>query len=171
MPTNPSQHTLVAVDTNVLLDCACGEESPLDALATIRRKIKLVQMVVSPTVLEELGYWARFAEQRDKQKAAQTALRSLRTKWNFRPVNLIPVGHGIVEQIALRLQRVGLLPTTEYHDALILSEAALLGCSILLTGDAHLRELDFRRASLELKACDVEMPVVATPREIAAKFF
>ncbi len=171
MPTNPSLHTLVAVDTNVLLDCACGEESVLDALATIRRKLKGAQMIVSPTVLEELGYWARFAEEPERKKAAQAALRSLRTKWSFRPVNLIPVGHGIVEQIALRLQRAGLLPATEYHDALILSEAALLGCSILLTSDAHLRELDYRRALVELKACDVEMPVVATPREIVAKFF
>ena len=48
----------------------------------------------------------------------------------------------------------------------ILAEAALLNCAILLTGDAHLRGLDFQRASLELRALDVEMPVVATPREI-----
>lgn len=34
-----------------------------------------------------------------------------------------------------------------------------------------LRGLNFQRASLELKAFDVEMPVIATPREIAAKFF
>lgn len=41
----------------------------------------------------------------------------------------------------------------------------------LLTGDAHLRGLDFQRVSLELKAFDVEMPVIATPREIVRKFF
>ena len=46
-----------------------------------------------------------------------------------------------------------------------------LGCAILLTGDAHLRGLDFQRTSLELKAFDVEMPIIATPREIVAKFF
>ena len=38
-------------------------------------------------------------------------------------------------------------------------------------GDAHLRGMDFQRASLELKAFDVEMPVIATPREIVARFF
>jgi hypothetical protein len=37
--------------------------------------------------------------------------------------------------------------------------------------DALERGLDFQRTSLELKAFDVEMPVVATPREIVAKFF
>lgn len=98
MPTSPSPPTLVAVDTNVLLDCACGEESVLDALATIRRRIRAVQMVVSPTVLEELG-------------------------------------------------------------------------AILLTGDAHLRGLDHEKVRLELKACDVEVPIIATPREIVAKFY
>ena len=70
-----------------------------------------------------------------------------------------------------RLQEARLLPAEEYNDGLILAEAALLGCVILLTGDAHLRGLDFQRASLELKAFDVEMPVIATPREIVAKFF
>jgi len=171
MPTSPSPPTLVAVDTNVLLDCACGEESVLDALATIRRRIRAVQMVVSPTVLEELGFWSRFAKHPAKQEAAQIALRSLRANWSFRPVNLIPAGHGIVEQIALRLQNAGLIPMWEYHDALILSEAALLGCAILLTGDAHLRSLDHQKVQLELKACDVEVPVIATPREIVAKFY
>ena len=58
-----------------------------------------------------------------------------------------------------------------YNDGLILAEAGLLGCAILLTGDAHLRGLDFQRASLVLKAFDVEMPIVATPREIVSKFF
>ena len=171
MPTNPSSHTLVAADTNVLLDCACGEELVLDALATIRRKIKSVRMIVSPTVLEELGHWARFAKQPDRQRAAQTALRSLRTKWDFLPVNLVPVGHGVVEQIASRLQKTGLIPTAEYHDALILSGAALLGCAILLSADTHLLELDYEKVSSELKACDVGASVIATPREIVTEFF
>ena len=83
----------------------------------------------------------------------------------------MPVGHGIVERIADRLQEARLLPAEEYNDGLILAEAALLGCAILLTGDSHLRGMDFQRASLELKAFDVEMPVIATPREIVARFF
>jgi hypothetical protein len=86
-------------------------------------------------------------------------------------VNLVPVAHGIVECIADKLQEAGLLPPEEYNDGLVLAEAALLNCAILLTGDAHLRGLDFQRASLELRACDVETPVVATPREIVSKFF
>ena len=69
------------------------------------------------------------------------------------------------------MQEARLLPAEEYNDGLILAEAALLGCAILLTSDAHLRGLDFPRAARELEAFDVEMPVMATPREITAKFF
>jgi hypothetical protein len=105
----------------------------------------------------------------DRDQAAR-ALRGL-AHWGLDLVNLVPVGHGIVERIADKLQEAALLPTEEYNDGLILAEAALLGCSILLTSDAHLRGLDFRRASLELKAFDAGMPVIATPREIVAKFF
>jgi len=98
------------------------------------------------------------------------ALRCL-AQWGLNVVNLVPVGHGIVERIADKLQDSRLLPTEEYNDGLILAEAALLGCDILLTGDAHLRGLDFQRAPLELKAFDLNMPVIATSREIVAKFF
>jgi hypothetical protein len=107
-------------------------------------------------------------EESDRDQA-QLALRGL-ARWNLDVVNLVPAGHGIVERIADHLQEAQLLPVQEYNDGLILAEAALLGCAILLSGDARLRSLDFQRASPELKAFDVEMPVVATPREIVAKF-
>ena len=98
------------------------------------------------------------------------ALGTIRN-WAFEPLNLVPVGHGIVGRIAERIHTAGLLPIQERNDALVLAEAALLGCAILLTGDRHLRGLDYQKAALELKTCDVELPVIATPREIVAKFF
>ena len=67
--------------------------------------------------------------------------------------------------------RAGLLPDEETHDAPILAEAALLGCGILLTSDAHLRGLDFQRLTLLLQDFDVAAPFIATPREIVRKFF
>ncbi len=92
-------------------------------------------------------------------------------KWGIQPVNLVPVGHGIVEVIAATVRARGLLPDEEAHDALILAEAALLGCGILLTSDAHLRGLHFQRLTLLLRDFDVAAPVIATPREIVRKFF
>ena len=50
-------------------------------------------------------------------------------------------------------------------------EAGLLGCTLLLTSDGHLRDLDFRMAMLVIKSYDVEIPVIATPREVVRKFF
>jgi hypothetical protein len=59
----------------------------------------------------------------------------------------------------------------EVNDSLVLAESALLGCSMLLSSDEHLRGIDFERLTLELQAFDVAAPMVATPREIVRKFF
>ena len=85
-------------------------------------------------------------------------------------MNLVPVGHGIVERIADALLEARLIPSQEYNDALVLAESGLLECAILLTSDWHLRGLDFQKAMLVLKRFDVEMSVIATPKEILAKF-
>ena len=103
--------------------------------------------------------------------AAQTALRSLASQWGIQPLNLVPVGHGIVDAIAAKIRARGLLPDEETHDALILAESALLECSILLTSDAHLRAVDHASLSLLLQASHVASPIIATPRETVRKFF
>ena len=166
LPKNP----LVAVDTNVPLDLADGREHALDALEVIRRRIKPGRLLVTPTVFQELVYLAEKGDTPDGREQATRALRGL-AGWGLDLVNLVPVGHGIVERIADQLQEARLLPAEEYNDGLILAEAALLGCAMLLTSDAHLRGMDFPRTARALEAFDVEMPVIATPREIAAKFF
>ncbi len=74
-------------------------------------------------------------------------------------------------RIAERLRQQCLLPAQEVHDSLLLAEAALLDCSMLLTSDEHLRGIDFERLSFELRAFDVTAPVIATPREVVRKFF
>jgi hypothetical protein len=52
-----------------------------------------------------------------------------------------------------------------------LAETALLDCSILLTSDEHLRAVDHEQATLLLRRYELIAPVIATPREIARKFF
>ncbi|MBI3850359.1 MAG: type II toxin-antitoxin system VapC family toxin [Verrucomicrobia bacterium] len=170
MATPPLRRPLIAVDTNVPLDLADRKEHILDALEVLRRRLKPGRMLVTPTVFQELVY---LAEECDATTDADQATRALLglSGWGLELVNLVPVEHGIVERIADKFQDSRLLPAEEYNDGLILAEAALLGCAILLSGDAHLRGLDFQRAALELKAFDVDMPVIATPREITAKFF
>jgi len=154
----------------VPLDLADGREHALDALDVIRRRVRPERLLVTPTVFQVLVYLAEKGDTPDGREQATRALRGL-AGWGLDVVNLVPVGHGIVERIADQVQEARLLPAEEHNDGLILAEAALLGCAILLISDAHLRGLDFLRASLQLKTFDVEMPVIATPREIAAKFF
>lgn len=170
MATRPPRGPLIAVDTNVPLDLADRKEHALDAMEVVRRRLKPGRILITPTVFQELVFLAEEADAVADRDQAKRVLHGL-AQWGLDVVNLVPVGHGIVERIADRLRESGLLPAEEYNDGLILAEATLLGCAILLTSDAHLRGLDFRRTSLELKAFDVEMPVIATPREIVAKFF
>ncbi|MCL4178845.1 MAG: type II toxin-antitoxin system VapC family toxin [Verrucomicrobia bacterium] len=170
MATPLLRRPLIAVDTNVPLDLADAKEHALDALDLVRRRLKPGRILVTPTVFQELVFLAEESDAAGDRDQARQALQGL-VGWGLELVNLVPVAHGIVERIADKLQEACLLPSEEYNDGLVLAEAALLNCAILLTGDAHLRGLDFQRASLELRAFDVETLVVATPREIVAKFF
>ena len=106
-----------------------------DALVVIRERVAGARLIAPPTVALELAYLSESADEDDLRAAAQTALRSLASKWGIQPVNLVPVGHGIVDAIAAKIRARGLLPDEETHDALILAESALLECSILLTSD------------------------------------
>jgi hypothetical protein len=160
---------LIAVDTNVPLDLAEEKARVLDALEIIRRRLQPGRVLVPPTVFQELVFLADTADTRAERERARRALKNL-AHWKLDPVNLVPVGHGIVERIAAALEEARLIPAEEHNDALILAETSLLECAILLSGDGHLRGLDFQKATLLLKSFDVGMPVVATPAEIVAKF-
>jgi predicted nucleic acid-binding protein len=161
---------LIAADTNVLLDLALEVEAVVDALDTIRQRSPTARLVVPPTVLHELVLAMRSGETERIRNAAHRALSELRT-WGFEPLNLVPVEHGIVERIAGEIRHRDLIPAEELNDSLIVAEAALLGCRMLLSGDAHLRGVDFQSLTLILKDLHVAAPVIATPREIVRKFF
>ena len=95
---------LIAVDTNVPLDLARGVEDVADALPLIRRRIKGATLIAPPTVNLELAWLCQFAEEAEVKSDAQTALRSLWSKWKIQPVNLVPAGHGIVEVIGSKIR-------------------------------------------------------------------
>jgi predicted nucleic acid-binding protein len=161
---------LIAADTNVLLDQAAGVEEVPDCLDVIRSRLKAEIFFVTPTVLQELAYQCDYGLTAEKKDAALTALQSLR-KWGYSPVNLIPVGHGVAEQIGFKLRRLGIIPDDEVNDSLVVAEAALLDCQILLSSDPHLRDAndhkDFQKC---LRECDVEPLTVASPKIIVKKF-
>jgi hypothetical protein len=161
---------LVAVETNVLFELAEPVDAVIGAIDTIRQRIVGVRFVAPPTALNEVAVMALHAGTARKREVAQSALTMLRHEWSIEPAPLVPVAHGIVERIADSLRNAGLIPAEERHDAFVLAEAALLGCRILLTSDAHLRGVDLERLTLLLQGFDVSAPVIATPREIVRKF-
>jgi predicted nucleic acid-binding protein len=161
---------LIAVDTNVLLDLAAELDDVADAIFVIRRRVRRCQMVIPPTAREELAQEATHGRVFEKQESARRAFQVARSL-NIRPVDLPGFQHDTARRVGRRIRGLGLLPEAEVNDALILAEAALLNCAILLTIDAHLRGLDFTRLAFELQACDVAVPIIATPREIVHKFF
>ena len=79
----------IALDTNVLLDQALADEDVLDAIKTIKRRLRDASFVVTATGLEELAWLAGTA------LAALTRLN----EWGHKPLDVVPVGKGLVEQI------------------------------------------------------------------------
>jgi hypothetical protein len=129
--------------------------------------------VVTTTVLEELAHQADFGGNAEKRAMAGRALDCL-IEWGYEPLNLIPVGRGITEQISFKLRSRGVIPDEEENDASLAAEAALIGCDILLTSDAHLLDAQVHPEFREiLKSCDVagDSIVIAKPRTIVNRFF
>jgi predicted nucleic acid-binding protein len=164
---------LVAVDTNVLLDQALEDADVLDALATIRTRLAQARFVVTPTVLEEIAYQCENDEHEEARWAAGRVLECL-LKWEYEPLNVIAVGMGIAEQISFKSRSLGIIPEEEQNDAAIVAEAALLGCSMLLSSDAHLLEAGKHPRFLPLLdecSVDGDRLVIARPRDIVRRFY
>ncbi len=161
----------LAVDTNVLLDLAEGVESVVDALAVIEQRLPEVDKLVVPSVLDELAFLCDSGQTAHVRHLAQEAIRLLRRGEQFRPLLELPFSADRVEEVAAELRKRGLLPSEEVHDALILAEAALLDCGLLLSSDEHLCGIDHPLLTLVLNPYGLLPPVSASPRDIVRKFF
>ena len=171
MPTGARRNSLVAVDTNVLLDLTNDDEPVIDALATIRRRLPACEFIVTPTVIEEVVLKAEGDDTPVGRRLARRVLASLVDPWGFRMLSFIPVRRGIVAEIASRLRRQGLIPESEMNDSLIVAEAALTGATLLVSSDAHIKDLDYTRLKLVLDSADCDTPLVASPYKIVTQFF
>jgi hypothetical protein len=161
---------LVAVDADVVMDLGQESESVLDALTTIRQRLRSPRIVLPPTAKLELMHIACHGDTAKERDLALSGIAAAR-RWRIIPVNLMPVGHGIVERVAEKLRSAELLPISEVNDSQLVAESAWLGARLLLSSDAHLREMDFARLTIELQSFDLTAPVIATPGEVVRKFF
>jgi hypothetical protein len=167
MPNAP----VIAIDTNVLLDLADNNEVVLDCFSTISKKFEKAPILVLPTVIGELGDLVGNGDE-EARHLAFIALTSIRKPWGFHPINLIPVGHGIVEESARKIREAGLVPEYEVHDSFLIVEAALANVTILLSSDSHLKNID--QGSLKKlldEQCAVECPIIFSPWKIVDKFY
>jgi predicted nucleic acid-binding protein len=160
---------LFAIDTNPLIDWAEGHEDIPDCFEIIRKKRRDVVILVPPTVLHELGHFYA-TNQKGLGAIALKALELIRDEQLLQPVNLVPVGHGIVEINAEKLRRHGFIPEGEINDSFVLAESGLLNCEVLLTSDHHLIDIDWKALSRVMKDFDGSVPLIYSPRDIIKKF-
>jgi len=162
--------TPIAVDTNVLFDLVQKVEVVFDCLETIEKRIPNSRIIVLPTVIIELRKRAKTGDE-PEQAIATKALSSIVKPWEFVPVNCVPAGHGIVEQIGNKLRAKGIIPEEEMHDSFVVAEAALYGAAILISNDAHIKDIDRGMLKIELDSSDVDCPLIASPWTIVNNFF
>ena len=150
---------LIAVDTCVLMDLADHHPRGWAAVKALRAKYKGCQIVVLPTVLDELQFHSEGGGPPQKKRLSTHALKKM-LDWEFQPVDFIPVQHGIIEENARHLLRKKVLPDTERNDALFLAEAGLYGCQIVLSNDAHIVNCDkelLRKVCLEQDLTELDI--------------
>jgi predicted nucleic acid-binding protein len=142
----------LALDTNIPLDLAAGEDFAHDFRETFQERG--YALLVPPTVVTELTLKASETES-EKQQFARIALQSL-LSWSIHPYDLKAVGHGITQSFAGYLIRKRFLPEGEFNDGLILAETALAEIPILATSDKHLLNID--ESDLKLAFDDQHLP-------------
>lgn len=164
------KQTLVALDTNILIDLASGLDNAIDCIATFRERAKIAVFVVPPTVIEELSYISASGETSKERKAALLALRNLVDKWNFQPLDCVPVGNGIVDEIGRKIRNAGLLPDEEVNDSFVIAESALVGAAFLISSDRHISGIDREGLRATLDDSDVAVPAIVHPAQVARYF-
>jgi rRNA-processing protein FCF1 len=160
---------LFAIDTNPLIDWAQGHDDIPDCFEIIRKKRRDVVILVPPTVLHELGHFYA-TNQKSLGSVALKALELIRDEPLLKPVNLVPVGHGIVEINAEKLRRHGFIPEEEINDSCVLAESGLLNCEVLLTSDRHLLDINWKVLAKVMQGFDGSVPLICSPRDIIQKF-
>ena len=161
--------SLLAVDTNFLMDLARSNEAALDALEIIRHRARGTRMMATLTVLDELDHKAHNDPDFETRAHARKAMSNMRA-WGVSPVELADPQDSIAHSIANKLLIQGVVPWEERNDARILAEAAVLGCQMLITSDSDLCGADRAQVAHVLRERGMPAVVIRTPREIVREF-
>ena len=108
MEAKPRPPALVAVDTNVLLDLADEIEDVTDAVGVMRRRLRPLQLLMPPTVEEELAHEVLHGDDLADRERARAAF-ALARRWNIHLGRLLDMQHQAARVIGRRLRAMGLL--------------------------------------------------------------
>ena len=161
---------LVAVDSNILLSLADEKDDVIDVWQLIQERLRLVMLVVSPTVLGDS------ARKHRNSRRASAALQSkhsvscvaggISNQWNFAPHNKkLPTAWPWL------FENEGCFRPPNVTTASFWPSQLCLECMLLVSEDSHLDGID--RAALKslLAKFYLSSPVVATPRALLKKIY
>lgn len=154
----------------MLLRLADRHEATIDAWQLVKRRLAPVQFIVLPTVLGEVASLTRHAQPQVAQTAAQ-ALKELRHRWEFQPVDFNAVEESVTANAVRRLRDSGVVPYAERNDAFVIAEAAVQNCILLVSRDSHLLAVDSVQLTWQLRELDLPTPVIASPETLLKRFY
>jgi hypothetical protein len=161
----PAPRRFAALDTSFLLALAAGDENceeVIDWFSTIN-----VYPLVTGTVLQELMDIDDQQEDADPfvKMNADHALLNL-TTWGILDASLTATDNGIAKIIAAKFVEKGVLPDEHDNDGLVVAEAALHECKMLVTDRETLLKAPLEGIKFMLIESDVPALLVVSPDHI-----
>ncbi len=156
----------LALDSNFLFDLA-REEDFAHSLLENGNKVGL-RFRMPPTVVQELAYKTADIHETGVVRTLARKALGLARVWKILPFDLISAGHGITEEFARHLMRLGLLPPAEMNDGLIVAEVALARIPGLVTSDRHLLSIPTADLHSALQDRGLDPIEICHPRRLAA---
>ena len=126
----PAPRFFVALDTPFLLALAAGDDDCAEVIDWLSRSG--VYPLVTGTVMQELMDIERESDDPFVKQNAECALSGL-VVWGILDAPLTPTDNGIAKIIAADFVAKGVLPDEHDNDGLVVAEAALNDCKMLMT--------------------------------------
>jgi hypothetical protein len=161
----PAPRRFAALDTPFLLALAGGDPDCEEIIDWLSRNN--VYPLITGTVLQELEDAEREDSDPFVKQNAETALLNLAT-WAILDVALSPTDNGIAKIVAGKFVEKGVLPDEHENDGLVVAEAALHGCNLLVTYRKTLLDAPVEGIKFMLIESDVPVLFVVSPDDIIA---
>ena len=152
----------LALDTNLLLDLAAGEDFAHDFKDEFSGRG--YALLTPPTVIAELAFFASLKDV-PQRELADVALGKIH-EWKCQPFTLSSTELAIATRFAARLIQALLIPETETNDGKILAQTSLAKIPLLVTSDRHLLDVDEEALLLAFNDADLLPVHPAHPRRL-----